>query len=253
MDFICRALEPICRNLARGGNVALNIGQDCFASGLPARSLHIERTVLALHDRLGLSLMDRLVWHNPARPPGPVQWASKSRQQLCVGWEPVLWFTNDPAACIADNRRVLQPHTQRHLRLVEKGGEPRATNYGDGAYRLRQGSFGSPTAGAIPRNVLQFTHNSGQHTAHRKAAIGRGLPTHGACMPLALARFLVEFLSRKDDLVVDPFGGWLRSALAAEEAGRRWMVSELMGEYVAGGAIPFSQKEGFQQYFSLVA
>lgn len=252
-DFLLRALEPIVRNLAPGGSLALNVSPDSFTEGSPARSLLIEEVTLAICRQLDLHLMDRVVWANPSRPPGPVRWASISRQQLCATYEYVLWFTNDPHACFADNRRVLLPHTERHKALMAAGGETRRTSYGDGAHRLRPGSFGRETEGRIPRNVLSFTHHGGVHAERRRAAIAAGLPAHGACMPLGLARFLVEFMTRKGDLVVDCFGGWLTSALAAEQTGRRWIATEMMGEYIMGAAHPFRTAEGFAANFSMEA
>lgn len=63
-----------------------------------------------------------------------MQWASNTRQQLNVEYEVILWMTNDPLRCFADNRRVLEPHSERHLQLLAAGGEKRSTNHGDGAY-----------------------------------------------------------------------------------------------------------------------
>ena len=68
VDFICGALEPMVKNLLPGGSVALNISNDIFLKGLPSRSMYVERTVIALHDRLGLYLQDRIIWHNPTKP-----------------------------------------------------------------------------------------------------------------------------------------------------------------------------------------
>lgn len=69
VDWICRTLEPVVRNLVRGGSIALNVSNDIFIPGTPARSLYRERLLLALHDRLGLFKMDELIWHNPSKPP----------------------------------------------------------------------------------------------------------------------------------------------------------------------------------------
>lgn len=103
VDFICKAIEPIVRNLAVGGSICLNLGNDIFIAGSPARSLYRERLVLALHDRLGLYKMDELIWHNPCKPPGPMAWSSKTRQQLNVAWEPIYWFCLDPKRCGSNN------------------------------------------------------------------------------------------------------------------------------------------------------
>lgn len=251
VDWVCSILEPVIAQLAQGASVVLNVGHDIFMPGSPARSMYRERLMLALHDRFGLFKMDDLIWHNPARPPGPLQWASLSRQQLNASWEPLHWLTNDPAKCKADNRRVLQPHTEQHLKLMARGGEQRATSYGDGAHSLREGSYGRMTEGRIPRNVISMSHNC-QHKREMAAlAKAAGLPVHGATMPLKLARFVIEFLTEKDDLVVDPCGGWFNTAKAAEELGRRWFATEKMGEYVLGGALGFRQAKGFEMFGAL--
>ena len=56
---------------------------------------------------------------------------------------------------------------------------------------------------------------------------------------MALAIFLVQYLSRPGDLVVDPFGGSLTTAKACEMLGRLWMASEIMAEYVHVGGLKF--------------
>ena len=250
VDWICKELEPVVKHLVKGGSICLNVSNDIFAPGLPSRSMYRHKLVLALCDRLGLHLMDELVWSNPTKPPGPVQWASINRFQLSVGWEPVYWFTNCPRSVRSDNRRVLQEHTEQHLKLIREGGERRDRVFADGAYRLREGSFASETAGRIPKNVLTFAHACADQRRYKKEAKEAGLPAHGAPMPLRLASFLVEFLSDKDDLVVDPFGGSFTTAKAAERLGRRWLSTEIMAEYVMGAATRFKEAAGFD--FSMV-
>lgn len=246
VDWICQMLEPIVRHLAPGGSVVLNISNDIFMPKSPARSLYRERLVLALHERLGLFKMDEIPWINRSKPPGPLQWASLSRQQLNVAWEPIYWFTNDPHRCLADNRRVLLEHTERHKRLLAAGGEQRTARYGDGAYRLRPGSYGRPTAGRIPKNVIEAGHACPDKQAVRRLALDQGLPTHGAAAPVSIGRQLVEFLTRPGDLVVDQCAGWFNFLKAAELSGRRWLGTELMGEHVLGAASRFRSAPGFR-------
>ncbi|WP_267400290.1 site-specific DNA-methyltransferase [Pseudomonas sp. GM_Psu_2] len=238
-DFICAVLEPLVPKLSAAGSVVLNVSNDIFLPKSPARSTYLERMVIAIEDRLGLSLMDRLIWENRSKAPGPLQWASKTRQQLNVAWEPVYWFAKDPRQCKADNRRVLQPHTDRHKQLITQGGERRTASYGDGAFRLRPGSYGQATAGAIPKNVLQFGHACGIGRQHRQALSAAGLPTHSAPFPLALAEFLVQFLSDTGDVVIDLFAGRCMTGLAAERLGRRWICVESVLEYVQGASMLF--------------
>lgn len=67
-------------------------------------------------------------------------------------------------------------------------------------------------------------------------------------MPLKLAEFLVTFLSEPGDLVVDGFAGSFTTARAAENLGRRWIATDIMAEYVMGGAVRFEQAQGFVRH-----
>ncbi|MBB3923610.1 site-specific DNA-methyltransferase [Xanthomonas arboricola] len=241
VDFIVKALEPIVRNLADGGSIALNLSNDIFEAGLPSRELYLERLTLALCDTYRLHKMDTLIWSNPSKPPGPVRWASMTRQQLNVSWEPILWLTNNPRNCVSDNRRILEPHSDRHQRLMARGGEHREAVNSDGAYRIHQGSYGRPTDGRIARNVLMHGHRCAEAQACNHFAAEQGLAPHGAPMPLALADKLVRFLSRPDDLVADPFGGRLTTGKAAEQNGRRRICTELIADHLHSALPRFPQ------------
>lgn len=253
VDFICRALEPIVSNLIPGGSLVLNVSNSIFCSHSPARSLYVERLVLALHERLGLALMDRVPWVNLAKPPGPTWWACVQRVQLTNAYEPIYWFTNDPARVRSDNRRVLVPHSARHKRLMDGGGEQRSATYGDGDYQIHPGAYSNPTEGAIPRNVFQRGHTCCDTRAYRQQATALELPIHGAMQPTAIADFFIRFLSQPDDLVVDPFGGTIRTGLAAERVGRRWLVTEWILEYLRGAAELFRQFDGFVMHPALAS
>jgi DNA modification methylase len=239
-DFITEALEPIVKNLVPGGTLAINVSADIFEPGLPARSLYREKLVIAICERLNLFKLDELIWANNSKAPGPVAWASKERMMLNVGWEPVYLFTNDPRASIADNRRVLKPHTARQQSLIDRGGENRLVENSDGAYRVKPGSYGNQTPGAIPKNVLQMGHACRVQQTVKANARERGLHPHGAPMPLALAEFLVRYLTEPGQLVVDMFGGSLTTGHAAERNGRRWICTEREWDYIAAGASRFA-------------
>ncbi len=253
VEFICQSLEPLIKLLVPGGTVTLNISNDTFIAGHPARSTVKERLVLALCDSFQLYKVDEAVWSNPSKAPGPIAWASKERFLLNTGYEPILIFTNDPTRLFTSNQRVLQPHSERHLRLIAKGGEQRTGSYGDGANRIKPGAFANPTAGKIPKNVLTFGHKCPSQTGLRKHVAAEGLPAHGATFPLALAKFLVEYLTEPEQVVVDPFSGWFTAPLAAEMTGRRWMGSEKHLQYVEGARYRFKQFEGFSAEHKLAA
>lgn len=241
VDWLCQVMEPLVKRLAPGGSVALNVGNDTFVPGSPARHLIPERLAVAFHDRLGLHKMDTLIWENPSKAPGPFAWASKKRVQLNVGWEPILWFCSDPQRCFADNRRVLRPHSEAHKKLIARGGYRRREEYGDGAHRPKEAAFAAQTDGAIPKNVLRFPTPCRRQRAARAAAIAAGLPPHGATFPLPLAEMLVAFLTEEGQLVADLTAGTLTVPAACETLGRRWVASDLHGESIGLAALDFPE------------
>lgn len=253
VDFVVECLAPVVRRLAPHGSVVLNVGQDVFASKSPERPLINERLLIALHDRLGLHLMDRLVWHNPSKPPGPTHWSSVRRVHLGVAWEPLYWLAPNPTLVRADNRRVLEPHTDTHRALMARGGETRETSSGDGSHRIRRGSFGRETPGRIPRNVLTIGSRCADTMQYRRDATALRLPIHGAVMPLRVPDFLIRFLTEPADLVADPFGGSCTVGLAAERLGRRWLTTDTTYYYLRGSAERFRVCDGFQMPTNLQA
>lgn len=252
-DFIVRSLEPIVKALQPGGSVVLNCSNDIFEPGSPSRSLYLERMILALHSELGLSLMDRIPWVNRSKPPGPTWWACVNRVQLSSAFEHILWFTNDPHHVKSDNRRVLEPHSDQHKALIAKGGAGRTAQYGDGVYRLRNHSFGNPTPGKIPRNVIERGHRCADTTAVRQIAKHLGLPCHGAMFPTSIPDFFIRFLTEPGELVIDPFSGSGKTGLSAERNARRWMLCDVILEFVRMSAELFSGSSGYWVNPGLVA
>lgn len=243
IDCICSMVEAVMPKLARGASLALNLSNDCFIHKLPARELFTERLTIALCDRLGLFKMDTLIWR-ANKAPAPMQWASRTRQQLNTAFEPILWLSPSPKDCFSDNRRVLQPHTEKHLKLIARGGEkrdPARSLYSDGAYRIREGSFGNPTAGRIPRNVIDVSVTCAGQRAYKRAAQALGLPAHGAPFPEKLAEFLIQFLTAEGMLVADICAGSQTVPVVAERLGRPWVSADTGAEYVRGGATRFDR------------
>ncbi|CAM5564049.1 DNA methyltransferase [Eoetvoesiella caeni] len=241
VQWVVKTLEPVIKHLVPGGSICINVGNEIFVPGTPARSLYRERLILELCDQFGLYKMDEIIWE-ANKPPGPVQWASNSRVQLHCGYEPVYWLTNNPDKVFSNNQRVLQPHTDKHLAFVRSGGAKKSVVNSDGAYRIRQGSYGKETAGRIPRNIQKFSMSrADMNKEYRAYCEENGLQRHGASMPISLAKFLVEFLSERGHMVADPLGGRLKVGMACEELGRNWVSTDRVFDYVAGSAPCFGK------------
>ena len=186
--------------------------------------------------------MDEIPWVNTSKPPGPLIWASITRQQLNNAWEPIYWFTNDPKKCISNNNRVLETHSIKHLEWLKKGGavNEKLRINSDGAHKVSSNSYNRITEGKIPKNVFMRGHRCMDQNEYKQNCVELNIPKHGATFPLDLATFFIKFLSDYEDLVVDPFGGSLTVAKAAELLERRWLTTDKIWEYIRGGMTRFN-------------
>lgn len=245
IDFLLKILTPIRKRMVRGANLALNVSNDTVLRlRFGERSTYLEKLTLRLSEELGLSLMDRMLWHAPDKMPKGHH-VTHSRTHLTSKYEPILWFCTDPLACLADNRRVLQPYTEHMEYLISKGGEKRAYNDKDYDSNARTGSFSKDNGGSIPGNILTFPTYCEMNRAIQAHARKLGLPPHGALYPHALASFLVRWLCPEYGMVVDPFGGYSNSGYAAEINNRHWATCELHWEYIKPSLLRFEQREGY--------
>lgn len=242
ITFILSVLEPITRQLAEGGSVVLNLSNDVFKKGSPSRSTYLERLTLALEDELGLQLMDRIAWSNPNKPPSPTLWACRRPTQLKSGYEPILFFSNNPLASKANNRNILLPNSERMTSLYRAGGENREVTYGDGAYSLSQNSYSKETLGTLQSNVLKISGNCKDTRLVNKIAPLLGLSRHGAMYPSALPELLIRWLTEEGQLIVDPFAGSNKTGLMAEKLNRMWISIERVADYIQLSRALFSAK-----------
>ena len=64
-----------------------------------------------------------------------------------------------------------------------------------------------------------------------KECKARGIHVHPARMEQRLAAMFIEFLTDKNDIVYDPFGGSNTTGYCSDQLERRWVTSEKKKEY----------------------
>lgn len=192
----------------------------------------MERLVIALEDRLGLHLCQTLYWENPAKMPGPAAWTTRERIRLTGRIERLLWMASSLRP-YANNRAVLAPYSAAMKRVLVRGGEaarrrPSGHDRGDGAFARDNG-------GAIAGTLLRVA-NTASNDRYTRACREAALPVHPARFPEELPEFMIRFLTREDDLVVDPMCGSGRTARVADRLRRRWVCGDLASEYLCGAS-----------------
>lgn len=238
--WVLRIVEHYLPKLHPRGSIALNVGPT-WNPGRPTQTTWMERLVIALEDELRLHLCQTLYWENPAKLPGPAAWTTRRRIRLVDRVERILWFSPGPDP-YADNRAVLNPYSPSFESVLRAGGE-RAQVRPSG-HTLRNGTFSRDNGGAIPGTLLRMA-NTASNDQYSRRCREAGVPIHPARFPTTLPEFLIRFLTREDDLVLDPLCGSARTALAAERLKRRWICGDVARTYLRGAAFHLDDLPGY--------
>jgi DNA modification methylase len=241
VSWLLGMLGRYLRKMVPHGSIALNVGPT-WQPGQPTHTTWMERLVIALEDELGLHLCQTLYWENPSKLPGPAEWTNRRRVRLTDRIERILWFSPTPNP-FADNTAVLIPYSPRFQEVLEAGGERGQVR--PSGHAFREGSFSRNNGGAIPGTLLRLP-NTASNDAYTRRCRTAGVPIHPARFPLALPDFLIRFLTREDDLVVDPLCGSARTARAAERLKRRWICGDIARAYLCGATFNLDDLAGYQ-------
>ncbi|HUY33585.1 MAG TPA: site-specific DNA-methyltransferase [Pirellulales bacterium] len=225
---------PFCaqihRVLKRTGSFVLDIG-GAWISGVPVRSVyHFELAVKLARE---FHLAQEFYWYNPSKLPTPAEWVTVRRLRVKDAVNMIWWFAKSEWPK-ADNRRILQPYSESMKGLIKNGYKAMKRPSGHDIST----KFQRDNGGAIPPNLIQIA-NTESNSAYLRRCKERGLRPHPARYPEQLVRFFVEFLTDKEDLVVDPFAGSNVTGAVCDQSGRRWLASEIESRYIEGSIVRF--------------
>jgi site-specific DNA-methyltransferase (cytosine-N4-specific) len=222
--------------LTADGSIVIELGNS-WEPGLPVMSTLAVKALLRFQEQNDLHLCQEFICHNPARLPGPAQWVTVERIRLKDSFTRIWWLspTARPKAC---NKNVLKQYSlsmQRLLRTKQfnTGKRPSQHHIGDG-------SFANNHGGAIPPNVLSIA-NTSSTDPYQKYCRTHDIEFHPARMPIDVPEFFISFLTDRNDIVLDPFGGSNTTGAAAEKLDRYWVAVEPTSHYIQGSIGRFDQ------------
>ena len=228
LNWIISVMEGLIPLLKSSGSLVIEIG-NTWNKGEPTMSIVPLQTLMAIKERLDLFVCQQFIWHNPSKLPGPATYVNIKRIRVKDSFTHIWWFAKNPTP-FADNTRVLDPYKEGMKRLLEtqtynQGTRPSGHKIGDGFLKENKGS--------IPSSVLSIS-NTKESQQYREWCKKNGVPQHPARMPEKLAEFYINFLTKKQGLVFDPFAGSNTTGFTAQKLGRRWVSVEQKSEYVLG-------------------
>ena len=225
---------PFCLEIKRvlkpTGSFMLDIG-GAWIPGAPVRSVyHFD---LAVRLSKEFHLAQEFYWYNPAKLPTPAEWVTIRRIRVKDAVNMCWWFSKKEFPK-ADNRKVLRPYSDSMKHLIRKGYKAKMRPSGHDI----SDAFQRDNGGAIPPNLLEIA-NTESNSYYLRQCKELGIKPHPARYPEALVQFFIDFLTDKNDLVVDPFCGSNVTGAACERTGRRWLSCELRTDYLDGSVARF--------------
>jgi site-specific DNA-methyltransferase (cytosine-N4-specific) len=184
---------------------------------------------------LGFFLAQEFFHHNPARLPTPAEWVTVRRVRVKDSVN-VVWWLSVSEQPKANNRKVLVEYSDSMKKLLKNGYKPALRPSGHDI----SNKFQKDNQGAIPSNLLTLA-NTESTSGYLRRCKEAGIKPHPARFPKGFAQFFIEFLTDKDDLILDPFAGSNTTGYTAELLKRRWIAFEIEEIYLQGSLYRFEE------------
>lgn len=211
-DGFLKVTGEILRVLKRRGSFILNY-RSRRESG--ERGTLQYELVLWLQDQ-GFFFAEDFIWGKPSPPPGKWRWHLKDAVEYCFQFTKTDNWQFFPEHCLLPARWDAKDRARRKLS---------AHNYERETYPSGHGRS-RVTAG--PDMVRPST------LLHMEPEFGPNPTSHPARFPVGLPTFFIKLLTKKGQLVYDPFAGTCTTAVAAESLERKWLMSETNAAYIEG-------------------
>lgn len=215
--------------LAPDGSIVIELG-NAWNPGYPTISTLPLEAFLKFKETGNFHLCQEFICFNPARLPSPAQWVTIERIRVKDAFTRLWWFSQSPRPK-ADNRQVLKEYSPAMKKLLKTG------KYNSGRrpseHVIGEQSFLRDNDGAIAPNVI-IAANTSSSDSYLEYCKENCLEHQPSRMPADLASFFVNFLTDKNDWVMDPFAGSNVTGAVAERLGRRWISIEPNEEYAKG-------------------
>lgn len=222
------------RILKDDGSLVVDLG-GAYLPGYPVRSIYQFELLVRLCKEQGFFLAQEFYHYNPSRLPTPAEWVTVRRIRVKDSVN-VVWWLSVTEYPKANNRNILKPYSESMKQLLERGYKAKLRPSGHDI----SDKFRKDNNGAIPPNLLELA-NTGSNTAYLRRCREAGIKPHPARFPTEFPEFFINFLTDKDDTVLDPFAGSNATGQAAELLKRRWLAFEKSRTYLEGSVYRFQE------------
>ncbi len=252
------SLAPLlAKLLAPDGSIVIEIG-NAWEPGRPVQSLLPVKALMGFlqHRKAGLRLCQEFVCYNPSRLPSPAAWVTTNRIRAVDSYTHIWWMakTDFPKA---DNSRVLRPYSKSMRQLLAR--QDFNSGLRPSEHHISENAFLKNCGGSISHNIFEIEpldenrerrlpnafsfSNTASNDFFSRVCKEREIIPHPARMPTGLAAFFIQFLTEREDWVLDPFAGTNTTGYAAQRLGRRWLAIDASDDYAKQAQIRFEDPE----------
>lgn len=232
--------------LTDDGSIVIELGNSWMKKRPVQSLLHLESLLGFVNNpKAGLRLCQEFVCYNPSRLPSPAQWVTIKRIRTIDSFTHIWWMSKSDFPK-ADNTKVLRPYSKSMKQLIKSkkfnsGKRPSEHSISKkGFLKNNKGSImhnfveleqiDKNREVRLPDNIFSISNTNSNDYFMRKCR-ELSINPHPARMPLELASFFIEFLTDREDLVLDPFAGSNTTGFCAEILERKWISVEQSIDY----------------------
>jgi DNA modification methylase len=254
LEWFASLAPKFAAMLTEDGSVVIEMGNG-WEPKRPVQSLLPLKTLMSFveNEEAGLRLIQQFVCYNPSRLPSPAQWVTVNRMRTVDSFTNVWWIAKSDFPK-ADNSKVLRPYSDSMQKLLDR------RNFNNGkrpsGHHISEAAFLRDCGGSIAHNLFELDSmdanrevrlpnafslsNSISNDFFTRTCKERGIKKpHPARMQMGLAAFFIQYLTDRDDCVLDPFAGSNTTGYAAARLGRKWIAIDAKEEYVEQSKIRF--------------
>lgn len=247
-------LAPLYEKLLSDkGSIVIEIG-NAWENRRPVQSLlHLE-CLLGFVKNSNLRLIQEFICYNPSKLPSPAQWVTINRIRTVDSYTHIWWIAKSDFPK-ADNTKVLRPYSKSMKALLRKkkynaGKRPSEHNISKDSFFKDNGgsishnffeleSIDEKREVRLPYNVLSFS-NTNSNDNYMNRCRENNITPHPARMNAGIVNFFIDFLTEKNDIVLDPFAGSNTTGFVAEQKDRKWISIEANEGYAYQSKFRFS-------------
>ena len=238
-DWFRPFAEGLSKVLKHNGSLVIDIG-GTWIKGAPIRSLYHFDLLQMLCKEYGFYLCQEHYWWNPGKLPSPASWVTIKRSRVKDSVNCIWWLSKSPNPK-ANNRNVLSPYSDTMLAVLKNGYHQGIRPSG----HFISSKFTKDNGGSIPPNLIAAA-NTDSSSFYIEYCRKHNLKIHPARFPSALPDYFIRFLTTKNDLVIDPFGGSSMTGYVAEKLHRKWVSIELDEGFSKTGVARFLDKSEYK-------